>query len=110
MSIRPMDMQVILPQTQSTKAAKEVVVNRNDNTVQQAQMDEKQEMHEKANRVDTFDEKDNPKVKDEDKKQQMAQQKKKKKKEEEKKKKNKIKSIHKNEIDQKEYESFDMKI
>lgn len=110
MSIRPMDMQVILPQTQSTKAAKEVVIHRTDNTVHQAQMDEKHETQEKANRVDTFDEKDNPKVKDEKKDQQMTKGKKHNKKDEEKKKKKLKKSIHKNQLDQIEYESFDMKI
>ncbi len=69
MSIRPIDMQVMLPRVQKINQAKPAVVNKQVNEQQMMQANTNVTVEKKLNRVNTFERKDHPRVKNEEKRQ-----------------------------------------
>lgn len=69
MSIRPVDMQVMLPKLSNINQAKPKVVNQSQNQQHQAQNINQQETEKKLRKVTTFEKKEHPKVTNEEKKQ-----------------------------------------
>jgi len=80
MPIRPLDMQVMLPKLAKMNQVKPKVVHREQNEQQMAQNVSQQETDKKLKKVNTFEQKEQPKVKNEEKRQSQGQKDKKKKK------------------------------
>lgn len=116
MSIRPIDLQVILPKSQSNPHNREHVVNKEALSLQQTQMHNKKESVARDNKVNELKQKDNAKVQA---KKEKADEKKKQGKEAAKKKNTPVKSSTSETADPKEqakkdrpfpFHRFDMKV
>lgn len=112
MPLRPIDMQVILPRVESFKQAKETIVHKEANTQHQQQMTNQQVSDKKLKQVNTYHQKEEEKIKDEEKKHGQADKRSAKKK---KKEKNDEDEPEKNKIDPNKgyglgYHRFDMKV
>ncbi len=66
MPIRPLDMQVMLPKLAKMNQVKPKVVHREQNEQQMAQNVSQQETDKKLKKVNTFEQKEQPKVKNEE--------------------------------------------
>lgn len=65
MPLRPIDMQVILPRVQSFKNAKETIVHKEANVQHQQQMTNAQVAEQKLKQVNKYQQKEEEKIKDE---------------------------------------------
>jgi len=64
MSLKPIDMQVLLPKLHKNDMLKPRIIHQVENEQALAGNNNKQVVEEKLNRVNTFDQRENPKVKD----------------------------------------------
>lgn len=69
MSIRPIDMQVMLPKLAKMNQVKPKVIHRDQNEQHMAQNINQQDVDKKMHKVSTFEQKEEPKVRDEEKRQ-----------------------------------------
>ncbi|SKC74201.1 hypothetical protein [Maledivibacter halophilus] len=67
MPIRPIDMQVLMPKSQDISKISQVMANKSENIVQQANNKNKKMEKEKLKKVNTTDKKENPLLKNNDK-------------------------------------------
>ncbi len=63
MSIRPIDMQVLLPKSQNVSKLNQTLVNKGETLIQQSYNKDKQLQEKKANQVNNLNTKDNPLIK-----------------------------------------------
>lgn len=70
MAIKPIDMQVLLPKLHKNDLLKPHVLNKVGNEQMMMQNANKQEANERLSRVNEFEQKEDPKVRDEDKRQE----------------------------------------
>ncbi len=85
MGIRPADMQMVVQKTQDVHQAKQNVVSKQDNELLNAQVENKEETQKKSQMVNTLEQKEQEKIKNDKKREdeKNKKQKKRKKKEEE---------------------------
>jgi len=84
MPLRPVDMQVILPRVQSFKNAKETIVHKEANAQHQQQLSNVEMSEQKLKQVNTMQQKEEEKIKDDKNKNQAESRQSKKKKKDEK--------------------------
>eukprot|EP00764_Aduncisulcus_paluster_P012732 gnl/Carplike_NY0171/5830_a7987_216.p2 GENE.gnl/Carplike_NY0171/5830_a7987_216~~gnl/Carplike_NY0171/5830_a7987_216.p2 ORF type:complete len:109 (+),score=21.71 gnl/Carplike_NY0171/5830_a7987_216:578-904(+) len=108
MPLRPIDMQVILPRVQSFKDAKETIVHKEANAQHQQQLTNAQMAEQKLKQVNTYQQKEEEKIKDDNKEKGQSQKRKAKKKKEEDSEKTEDKLSTKNKG--LGYHRFDMKV
>ncbi len=107
MSLRPVDMQTILPKIQSIHNARETVVHKQDNELMQGQMEQMKEAEKNKNRVISAEQKEDQKIKDDRGSSQNSGNKKHKKKDDKDSKENKNRNEKLKSLD---YHTFDMRV
>jgi len=70
MAIKPIDMHVLLPKLHKNDLLKPHVVNRQENEQQLMQSVNKQDVEEKLNRVNDFEQKESPRIRDDNQRRQ----------------------------------------